>query len=52
MVHKAYENMIDVFNFTTIEAAQSADIQQRRVRKIVGQKIDLPAFKLKIRSKS
>jgi dTMP kinase len=50
MIHDKYGQMIDEFGFTVINASQPVDVQQHRVRDIVKEKLDLPAFKHRTRS--
>jgi len=50
MINDAYNKMSREFNFTTIDASKPVDVQQKRVRRVVQKKIDLPAYKLKARS--
>jgi dTMP kinase len=49
MINKAYVDMIDEFGFTAVDAAQSIDAQQKYVRQIVSDKIDLPSYKWRVR---
>jgi dTMP kinase len=49
MINQGYVDMIDEFGFTAIDAAQSIDQQQRFVRQIVAEKIDLPSYKWRVR---
>jgi dTMP kinase len=51
MISKAYEKMIPEFGFTAIDATQPIDVQQQLVRKVVGEVIDLPDYKWKVRSR-
>ncbi len=44
-----YLSMIKPHNFTVIDASRSIERQQKDVRRIVAEKIDLPAFKWKIK---
>ena len=44
-----YMSMIKPYGFTVIDAGRSIEEQQKEVRKIVGEKIDLPMFKWKIK---
>lgn len=44
-----YLAMTKPYGFTVIDASRSIEEQQKEVRRIVGQKIDLPAFKWKIK---
>ncbi len=48
-INDEYAKMAKNFNFQIINAAKSAEEQQRLVRKIVSEKIDLPAFKLRVK---
>ena len=52
MINEAYEKMSEEFKFTMIDATKPVDVQQKRVRQLVQRKIDLPAYKLKVRSKT
>lgn len=51
MINAAYDKMVAEFNFTVVDAAQSVDLQQQFVRKNVNERIDLPSYKLRVRSK-
>ena len=44
-----YLAMIKPYNFTVIDAERSIEAQQKEVRRIVAEKIDLPSFKWKIK---
>jgi dTMP kinase len=44
-VYEQYEAMIEPFGFNVIDAAQEIYEQQSQVRRIIGETIDLPAFK-------
>lgn len=50
-INDEYANMAKKFNFQIVNAAKSAEEQQRFVRKVVSEKIDLPVFKLRVRSR-
>jgi dTMP kinase len=49
MIDKGYTDMAKKFGFTVIDAAQAVDKQQQFVRRIVAERIDLPAFKWRVR---
>ncbi len=44
-VHAEYEAMREKFNFTLIDAAEEIHVQQAKVRQIIRERIDLPAFR-------
>ncbi len=44
-VHAEYEAMREKFDFTLIDAAEEIHVQQAKVRQIIREKIDLPAFR-------
>lgn len=44
-VYEEYLRMVDEFGLTQIEATRSPEVQQREIRKLVSEKIDLPKFK-------
>ena len=44
-VYTEYEGMREQFGFTVIDAAEEIHIQQAKVRQIIREKIDLPAFR-------
>jgi len=48
-IHEGYGKLSEEFDFTVIDAEQSVDIQQQIVRKIVRERIDLPAYKWRVR---
>ncbi|NLP12665.1 thymidylate kinase [bacterium] len=50
MIHEKYSQMIKEFDFISIDASLPVDVQQHRVREIVKEKVDLPAFKHRARS--
>jgi len=50
MIYEEYGRMVDEFGFTIIDASESAEVQQHRVREIVTEKVDLPSFKHRTRS--
>jgi thymidylate kinase len=49
MIYNAYEEMSREFDFCVIDAQQAVDQQQKTVRQIVADKIDLPAYKWRMR---
>ncbi len=51
MINKTYEKMVQEYGFTTIDATQHIDVQQQFVRRVVGELIDLPDYKWKVRSR-
>ena len=51
-INDAYQQMVDEFQFTVIDASQPADTQQQQVRQLVKERIDLPAFKWRVRRNS
>ncbi|HOT96490.1 MAG TPA: dTMP kinase [bacterium] len=51
MINKAYLSMVEEYGFTVIDASQPIDVQQQQVRKVVGERIDLPDYKWKVRSR-
>lgn len=44
-IYEEYLRMASEFGFVTIDAGRSADVQQRKVRNLIEEKIDLPRFK-------
>ena len=44
-VHEEYEKMLKQFDFTTIDAPREIHEQQREVRRLIAERIDLPAFR-------
>ncbi len=46
-INKAYESMVEPFDFTVINSNRAIDVMQQEVRQIVRERIDLPAFKLR-----
>ena len=44
-IHREYRRMIDEYDFIRIDADESPDVQQIKVREIVETKIDLPRFR-------
>jgi len=51
MINDAYEKMIDEFDFVVVDAVQPIDVQQHFVREVVKERIDLPAYKWRVRSR-
>ncbi len=50
-INDAYVGMADPFDFTVVDATKPAEEQQQFVRSTVQEKIDLAAYKLKVRSR-
>ncbi|OPZ78647.1 MAG: Thymidylate kinase [bacterium ADurb.Bin431] len=50
-INDAYISMVPEYGFTVIDATQPIDVQQQLVRRIVSERIDLPDFKWKVRSR-
>jgi len=50
-INDEYSKMAKKFNFQVINAGRSAEEQQKLVRKVVSEQIDLPAFKLRVRGR-
>lgn len=50
-INEAYMNMADPFGFTVVDAAQPAEKQQQFVRSVVQEKIDLAAYKARVRTR-
>lgn len=50
MIHEKYSQMIQEFDFISMDASLPVDVQQHTVREIVKEKVDLPAFKHRARS--
>jgi len=50
-INDAYISMIPEYDFTVIDATQPIDMQQQLVRRIVSERIDLPVYKWKVRSR-
>jgi dTMP kinase len=48
-VKKQYDSMADEFGFTVIDATVHIHEQQENVRRIIGEKINLPRFKLRVK---
>lgn len=48
-INDKYLSMVNPYGFTVIDAVRSIEAQQKEVRKIVAEKIDLAAFKWKIK---
>jgi dTMP kinase len=44
-VYEEYLRMVDEFGLIPVEATRPPDVQQREIRKLVSEKIDLPRFK-------
>lgn len=44
-VHSQYEAMRETFGFTVVDATEEIHVQQAKVRQIIREKIDLPAFR-------
>ena len=44
-VFAEYESMRDKYNFTSVDATEEIHIQQAKVREMIRQKIDLPAYR-------
>ena len=44
-VFSEYEAMLEQFNFTTIDASEEIHVQQAKVRKMITDRIDLPAYR-------
>ena len=44
-VFAEYEAMQEKFGFTTVDATEEIHVQQMKVRELIRQKIDLPAFR-------
>jgi dTMP kinase len=44
-IHKEYQRMIREYDFIRIDAAESPDVQQTKVREILESKIDLPSYR-------
>ncbi len=51
MINKTYLSMAEEYHFTVIDASQPIDVQQQQVRRVVGERIDLPDYKWKVRSR-
>jgi len=52
MINQAYDNMVQEFQFTVVDAVQPADVQQQFVRKVVSDQIDLADYKWRVRSRA
>jgi dTMP kinase len=50
-INETYTNMVPEYGFTVIDASKPIDVQQQQVRKVVGERIDLPDYKWKVRSR-
>lgn len=50
MIYEKYMNMVEEFNFRVIDATQDIEDQQKEIRKIVTESIDLSRFRTKTRS--
>lgn len=48
-IHERYLSMVKPYGFTVIDATRSIEEQQKEVRRLVADKIDLPSFKWKIK---
>ena len=44
-VHSQYEAMRENFGFTVVDATEEIHVQQAKVRQMIREKIDLPAFR-------
>lgn len=50
MIYEKYMNMVEEYNFKLVDATQDIEEQQKEIREIVTQKIDLSRFRTKTRS--
>lgn len=44
-INDVYLKMVQEFGFVAVDAAQASEVQQERVRAIIGERIDLPSFR-------
>ena len=44
-VHDEYEKMLKQFDFTVVDATREIHEQQNEVRRLISERIDLPAFR-------
>lgn len=52
LIHQQYERMSEKHGFTVMDAALPIETQQQRMRRIIAERIDLPAFKLRAKGRT